>query len=118
MDHFETDTVIAGAGVIGLAVARALALLGQDVIVVERETLIGSHTSSRNSEVIHAGIYYPKGSLKARMCVEGKHKLYAYCASRGVNHKRCGKLIVATTKEQVAELELDLGLVVDQHSQC
>ncbi|MEP0069107.1 NAD(P)/FAD-dependent oxidoreductase [Pyruvatibacter sp.] len=105
MDHFETDTVIAGAGVIGLAVARALALAGQEVIVIERETLIGSHTSSRNSEVIHAGIYYPQGSLKARMCVEGKHKLYEYCAARGLNHKRCGKLIVATTPEQVAELE-------------
>ncbi len=105
MDHFETDTVIAGAGVIGLAVARALALLGQDVLIIERETLIGSHTSSRNSEVIHPGIYYPKGSLKARMCVEGKHKLYEYCAARGLEHKRCGKLIVATTPEQVGELE-------------
>jgi len=105
LDHFETDTVIAGAGVIGLAVARALALLGHEVIVIERETLIGSHTSSRNSEVIHAGIYYPQGSLKARMCVEGKHKLYEYCASRGVDHRRCGKLIVATTSEQVVELE-------------
>jgi len=105
VDHFETDTVVAGAGVIGLAVARALALKGQDVIIVERETLIGSHTSSRNSEVIHAGIYYPQGSLKARMCVEGKHKLYEYCDQRGVAHRRCGKLIVATTPEQVSELE-------------
>lgn len=105
MDHFETDTVIVGAGVIGLAIARILALAGQDVVIIERETLIGSHTSSRNSEVIHAGIYYPAGSLKARLCVEGKHQLYEYCSKRHVPHKNCGKLIVATSPDQVSQLE-------------
>ncbi len=105
MDTFSTDVVVAGAGVVGLAVARALALAGHEVVIVERETLIGSHTSSRNSEVIHAGIYYPQGSLKARMCVEGKHMLYQYCADHHVGHRRCGKLIVATSAEQVAALE-------------
>ena len=76
----RVDCVVAGAGIIGLSVARALALSGRDVVVLESETLIGSHTSSRNSEVIHAGIYYPTGSLKARLCVEGRKALYRYCA--------------------------------------
>lgn len=105
LESYAADTVIAGAGVIGLAVARAMAMRGHEVIVVEREMLIGSHTSSRNSEVIHAGIYYPKGSLKARACVEGKHALYAYCEAHSVPHRRCGKFIVATNDAQVAELE-------------
>ena len=91
------DCVVVGAGVVGLAVARALALQGREVIVVEAANAIGTGTSSRNSEVIHAGLYYPTGSLKARLCVEGKEMLYAYCKERGVPHRRCGKLVVATS---------------------
>jgi L-2-hydroxyglutarate oxidase LhgO len=98
------DCVVVGAGVVGLAVARALAIAGREVVVLEAEDAIGTHTSSRNSEVIHAGIYYPAGSLKARLCVQGKHALYRYCAERGVPHRRCGKLIVATSARQQAEL--------------
>lgn len=101
----EVDCVVAGAGVVGLAVARALALAGREVLVLEREALIGSHTSSRNSEVIHAGIYYPRGSAKAAMCVRGKHLLYEYCAARGVPHARPGKIIVATEPAQVDRLD-------------
>ena len=96
--------MVVGAGVVGLAIARELALAGREVIILEAEDAIGTHTSSRNSEVIHAGIYYPKGSLKARACVEGKHLLYEYCASHGVPHRRCGKLIVATDEKQLGEL--------------
>jgi L-2-hydroxyglutarate oxidase LhgO len=92
--------VVVGAGVVGLAVARALALAGREVVVLEAEGLIGSHTSARNSEVIHAGIYYPQGSAKARLCVRGKALLYAYCAARGVPHRRLGKIIVATDPAQ------------------
>ena len=95
MDQFDADIVVIGAGVIGLACARAAALAGRDVIVLEAESLIASHTSSRNSEVIHAGIYYASGSLKARHCVSGRRKLYDYLASRGVTYNRCGKLVVA-----------------------
>ncbi|MGS5087459.1 NAD(P)/FAD-dependent oxidoreductase [Hydrogenophaga sp. A37] len=98
------DVVVIGAGVVGLTVARALALAGREVMVLEREGAIGSGTSSRNSEVIHAGIYYPAGSLKARLCVEGRDRLYAYCGERSVAHRRCGKLIVAHTPSQVAAL--------------
>ncbi len=94
-----------GAGVIGLATARALALAGYEVVVLEAEAHIGSGASSRNSEVIHAGIYYPQGSLKAQTCVEGKAALYDYCESRHIPHRRCGKLIVATHKDQKPELE-------------
>jgi L-2-hydroxyglutarate oxidase LhgO len=101
----KLDTVVIGAGVVGLAVARALALTGREVVILEAEDAIGTHTSSRNSEVIHAGIYYPKGSLKARACVEGKQRLYEYCASHGVPHRRSGKLIVATDAGQLQELE-------------
>jgi L-2-hydroxyglutarate oxidase LhgO len=100
----STECVVIGAGVIGLAVARALACRGYDTLVVESERLIGSGVSSRNSEVIHAGIYYPQGSLKATLCVEGRHELYAYCDARGIPYRRCGKLIVATTQDQVGEL--------------
>ena len=101
----QVDTVVIGAGVVGLAVARALAMAGREVIVLEAENAIGTHTSSRNSEVIHAGIYYPKGSLKARLCVAGRQQLYAYCADHGVSHQRCGKLIVATSAAQIPQLE-------------
>ncbi len=94
------DAVVVGAGVVGLAVARALALQGREVMVLEREGAIGTGTSSRNSEVIHAGIYYPSGSLKARLCVRGKQLLYAYASERGIPHRRCGKLIVATSVSQ------------------
>ena len=100
----SVECVVIGAGVVGLAVARALALAGREVVILEAEDAIGTHTSSRNSEVIHAGIYYPKGSLKARACVEGRRRLYQYCEEHGVPHKRCGKLIVATNEEQVFEL--------------
>jgi len=103
MDKIEC--VVVGAGVVGLAVARALALAGREVMVLEAESTIGSGTSSRNSEVIHAGIYYPQGSLKARLCVEGKHALYRYAEARQLPHRRCGKLIVATVPAQVGQLE-------------
>ena len=89
------DCAVIGAGVVGLAIARELALAGREVIILEAEDAIGTHTSSRNSEVIHAGIYYPKGSLKARFCVEGKHLLYDYCRERGVSHAQVGKVVVA-----------------------
>jgi L-2-hydroxyglutarate oxidase LhgO len=89
------DTAVIGAGVVGLALARAFAQLGDSVIVLEAETQIGAHTSSRNSEVIHAGIYYPTGSLKAQWCVRGRDLLYAYCAQHQVEHRRLGKLIIA-----------------------
>ena len=102
MDRVEV--VIVGAGVIGLAVARALARARREVIVVEASDLIGAQTSSRNSEVIHAGIYYPAGSLKARLCVEGRAALYRYCAARGVGHAQLGKLIVATDANQLPAL--------------
>jgi L-2-hydroxyglutarate oxidase LhgO len=100
----SADVAVIGAGVIGLGVARALAQAGREVVVLEAERQFGMHTSSRNSEVIHAGIYYPKGSLKARFCVEGRQALYAYCAERGIPHARPGKLIVATAEEEVATL--------------
>jgi len=101
----RVDCVVIGAGVVGLAIARRLAEVGREVIVLEAAGQIGTETSSRNSEVIHAGIYYPTGSLKAQSCVAGKHLLYAYCAERGIPHRRCGKLIVATSEEQNATLE-------------
>ncbi|MGF1626706.1 MAG: FAD-dependent oxidoreductase, partial [Alphaproteobacteria bacterium] len=100
----EVECVVVGAGVVGLAVARALALAGREVVVLEANGLIGNETSSRNSEVIHAGIYYPPGSAKAALCVAGRRRLYAYCAKRGVAHRRCGKLIVATAPGQEAQL--------------
>ena len=99
------DCIVVGAGVVGLAVARALARAGREVVVLEAEGLIGSHTSSRNSEVIHAGIYYPRGSAKARLCLRGKGLLYAYCAAGAVPHRRLGKIIVATEADQVAALD-------------
>ena len=96
----QVDAVVIGAGVVGLAVARAMALAGREVLVLEAADAIGTQTSSRNSEVIHAGIYYPQGSLKARLCVQGKQMLYDYCAARGIGHSRCGKLIVASAESQ------------------
>jgi L-2-hydroxyglutarate oxidase LhgO len=102
----QMDCVVIGAGVVGLAVARALALQGREVLVLEAADAIGTGTSSRNSEVIHAGIYYAEGSLKAGLCVQGKALLYAYCADRGIGFSRCGKLIVATSEAQVAQLHI------------
>jgi L-2-hydroxyglutarate oxidase LhgO len=100
----SVDAIVIGAGVVGLAVARELAQAGREVVILEAEDAIGTHTSSRNSEVIHAGIYYSKGSLKARSCVAGKELLYEFCVAHGVPHRRSGKLIVSTSKEQDAEL--------------
>jgi L-2-hydroxyglutarate oxidase LhgO len=101
----NVDTVVIGAGVVGLAVARALALAGREVLILEAADNFGTETSSRNSEVIHAGIYYPFGSLKARLCVSGRALLYDFCEEYGVPYRRCGKLIVATSESQVAQLE-------------
>src|SRR4249919_765508 len=101
----RVDAVVIGAGIVGLAVARALATAGREVVILEAEDAIGTHTSSRNSEVIHAGIYYPQGSLKARLCVAGRERLYEFSRKRGVPHRRCGKLIVATATAQLAALE-------------
>lgn len=100
----KIDCAVVGAGVVGLAVARGLALAGREVIVLESEDAIGTHTSSRNSEVIHAGLYYPPGSLKARLCVEGKQLLYSYCAERGVPFRNIGKVLVAVTGDEVPTL--------------
>ena len=100
----HVDCVVVGAGVIGLAVARALALAGREVLILEKEDSFGSETSSRNSEVIHAGVYYPQGSLMARFCVAGRARLYDYLGDRGVAHRRCGKLIVACDTEERARL--------------
>src|ERR1700753_2652861 len=103
MDRVEAFVI--GAGVVGLAVARQLARSGREVIVLEAAEGIGTVSSSRNSEVIHAGIYYKAGSLMARMCVAGKHALYRYCAEHGIPHKNCGKLIVATTPKETEKLQ-------------
>lgn len=100
----ELDCVVAGAGVVGLAIARELAMAGRDVIILEAEERFGSQTSSRNSEVIHAGIYYPQGSLKARLCVEGRQALYQYCRERSIPHRQTGKLIVACETGELTQL--------------
>lgn len=116
IDSAETDAVVVGAGVVGLAVARALALAGREVIVLEQADAIGTGISSRSSEVIHAGIYYVPGSLMARHCVAGRRALYDYCASHGVPHRRCGKLIVAADEAErerldgIAQRALDNGV--------
>ena len=103
MDRVEC--VVAGAGAVGLAAARAMALAGREVLVLEAQPMIGSEVSSRNSGVIHAGIYYPQGSIKARVCVAGKQLLYEYCETQGVEHARIGKLIVATEESQLDALD-------------
>ena len=100
----EVDALVIGAGVVGLAVGRALAQRGLETIVLERANAIGTATSSRNSEVIHAGLYYPSGSKKALLCVRGREQLYAFCESHGVAHRRCGKLLVASGDAQRAQL--------------
>jgi L-2-hydroxyglutarate oxidase LhgO len=99
------DALVIGAGVIGLAIARELALAGHEVIVIDQAEGIGTGTSSRNSEVIHAGLYYAPGSLKAQLCVEGRDALVAYCAERGIAHRRYGKLVVAVDDSEVPALE-------------
>ncbi len=101
----KIDVLVIGAGVVGLAIARALALKGRQVVVAEREKLPGSITTARNSGVIHAGIYYPKGSMKARMCVAGKQKLYEYANDKAIPYKNCGKLIVACEQDEVGKLD-------------
>ncbi len=101
----RTGCAVIGAGVVGLACARAMALAGRDVIVLEKADAIGTETSARNSEVIHAGIYYAKDSMKARLCRKGRDMMYEYCASHGITHKRVGKLIVATEESHVSLLE-------------
>jgi len=109
----DIDCVVLGAGVIGLAIARELAMGGRDVLLVDAGDGIGTGISSRNSEVIHAGIYYPPGSLKARLCVTGRRRLYAYCAQRGITCRRLGKLIVATTPGQADQLD---GIAARAHA--
>ncbi len=104
-DERSFDAAVIGAGVVGLAVARALASTGRQVAVLEAERGIGMHTSSRNSEVIHAGLHYAPSSLKARLCVEGRRALYAYAREKGIAHRRLGKLIVATVEEEASALE-------------
>ena len=109
----DVDCVVLGAGVIGLACARELAMNGLDILLAEAEAMPGTGISSRNSEVIHAGLYYPEGSLKARLCVQGKNLLYDYCAERGVAHRRIGKWIVATQGEQLPALR-----AIERQGQC
>lgn len=101
----KIDCAVIGAGVVGLAIARSLAMSGREVVLLEAEEHFGTHTSSRNSEVIHAGIYYPSGSLKARLCFAGRKALYRYCAEHDVNHRRIGKVIVACDESELAGLE-------------
>lgn len=100
----DIQTIVIGAGVVGLACARSLAKSGREVLIIEQHDAIGTETSARNSEVIHAGIYYPKGSLKAELCVTGREMLYRYCQENGIEHKRTGKLIVATAEDQIEAL--------------
>ncbi len=99
------DVVVVGAGVVGLAIAREIALAGREVLILEAGARIGAGVSARNSGVIHAGIHYPPGSLKARLCAQGRDLLYEYCERRGVGHRRCGKLIVATSEPEIGALE-------------
>lgn len=101
----DIDVLVLGAGVVGLAVGRAIALSGRSVFIAEAQSSFGTETSARNSEVIHAGIYYPEGSLKAKLCVAGRKQLYAYCQDRQVPHAKCGKLIVAATQQELHMLQ-------------
>lgn len=101
----QIDAAVIGAGVIGLAIARTLALSGRSVVILEREAGFGTVISARNSEVIHAGLHYPHGSLKERLCIAGKQRLYAFCAARHIPHRRCGKLTFAGTPEALPQLE-------------
>src|SRR5687768_17617654 len=101
----DSGIAVIGAGVVGLAVAARLAPRHPDLVVLERNPRHGHETSSRNSEVIHAGIYYPPGSLKARLCVEGNRRLYELCASRAIGHRRCGKIIAAAGEEEAPDLD-------------
>jgi L-2-hydroxyglutarate oxidase LhgO len=103
MQH--VDCIVIGGGVIGLAVAQRIAMAGVETLVLEREAVHGSHTSSRNSEVIHAGLYYAPGSLKALLCVRGREQLFRYCDERGIAHRHCGKLIVATSDDERPRLQ-------------
>lgn len=105
IDTIHTDAVVIGAGVVGLAIARELVNSGLEVILLDSSSYIGSGTTSRNSGVIHAGIYYPADSLKAKFCVHGKHKLYDFCHKYSIPHKRLGKLIVASSQDQIPELQ-------------
>ena len=105
MDSFDADVLVIGAGVIGLSCARALSMQGRDVTVLEAEELIAAHTSSRNSEVIHAGLYYAEGSNKAKFCVQGRRALYQYLDIHKVTYKNCGKLVVAVTDEEAGKLQ-------------
>ena len=101
----QVETIVIGAGVVGLAIAAEFARRGHEVLILEAESAVGTLTSARNSGVIHAGIYYHPGSLKARLCVQGRNLIYAYAAARGIGHKRCGKLIVATSEDQISQLQ-------------
>lgn len=105
MNEYKVDVIVIGAGVVGLACARALSLAGREVFVLEAHHQFGSVTSSRNSEVIHSGVYYESGSLKHSLCMRGKEILYRYCESKGIQHRKCGKLIVATSEQEIAYLE-------------
>ena len=105
MPSESADTIVIGAGVVGLAVAHKLALSGREVLVLESRETFGQETSSRNSGVIHAGIYYPPGSLKARHCLRGKRLLYDYCDKRRVTVQRCGKLVIASSENQLEKLQ-------------
>lgn len=110
----KVDCIVIGAGVVGLSIARSLAMAGREVVILEAESLIGSHTSARNSEVIHAGISYAPGSLRGKLCVEGSAAMYTYCAEHGVNHQRIGKLIVAMQDSEVPELHKYIKLAAAQ----
>src|SRR5690606_24068712 len=105
MSAVDIEVIVVGAGVVGLACAVALARRGHEVLVLEREARAGEGISSRNSGVIHAGLYYPPGSLKARLCVRGRDLMYAFCERRGIPHRRCGKFVVATGADELPELE-------------
>src|SRR5918992_2721745 len=109
----STDCIVVGAGVVGLAVARTLAAAGREVLVLESEPRIGEHTSSRNSEVIHAGLYYKKGTLRQHLFPRAPQLMYAYCAEHGVPHKRLGKLVVARRAEEVEPLRRHMRHATD-----